>query len=227
MQPPLLLDHMWPPSCAGFGSPAGQWDEGTAKLQQSHRCKLRAAVARSPRRCRVRQGPLQRPWKRERGALAGTGTQLPALPSSPTRMSLGAKLPSRQPPPAQQGSGDVGRGAPEAPRAAGALLPQQLLLQVPLLLRAQVQILLLQVPDGRPAVPLEVRLVLCGAGGCQPRPPGWAGARTPPLHCRAASITATPSDPGQLCQASVPGISLRPQQRAQRCLPPGELLCNH
>lgn len=104
-----------------------------------------------------------------------TGTPSPAEPPSPNvgipglnpLLSTGApnppeppQVPSPSVPPPSSGHG--GRGPPEAPLAAGVLLALQLLLALPLLLGAQVQILLLQVPHRGPAVPLKVRLVLCG-----------------------------------------------------------------
>lgn len=60
-------------------------------------------------------------------------------------------------------SGDVAGlvGPPEAPLAARVLFSQHLLLQLPLLPRAQVAILFLQVPDWRPAVALKMGLILC------------------------------------------------------------------
>ena len=48
---------------------------------------------------------------------------------------------------------------PEAPAPLGVLLAQDLLLSLALLLRAQVAVLLLQEPHGRPALLLKVPLV--------------------------------------------------------------------
>lgn len=50
---------------------------------------------------------------------------------------------------------------PEAPAPLGVLLAQELLLTLALLLRALVAVLLLQEPDGRPALLLKVLLILC------------------------------------------------------------------
>ena len=50
---------------------------------------------------------------------------------------------------------------PEAPASLGVLFAQELLLALTLLLRALVAVLLLQEPDGRPALLLKVLLVLC------------------------------------------------------------------
>ena len=52
--------------------------------------------------------------------------------------------------------------SPETPAAFGVLLAQDLLLALALLLRAQVAVLLLQEPHGRPALLLKVLLVFYG-----------------------------------------------------------------
>ena len=56
--------------------------------------------------------------------------------------------------------GHGGRGAPEAPSAAVLVLVGHQVLLLALLPSALVVVLLLQIPDGRPAVPLKVLLVL-------------------------------------------------------------------
>lgn len=54
--------------------------------------------------------------------------------------------------------------SPETPAPFGVLLTQDLLLALALLLRAQVAVLLLQEPHGRPAMLLKVTLVFYKRG---------------------------------------------------------------
>lgn len=53
---------------------------------------------------------------------------------------------------------------PETPAPLVVLLPQDLLLTLTLLLRAQIAVLLLQEPHRRPALLLKVLLVFCSGG---------------------------------------------------------------